>query len=534
MHRKPQKVTDEYPSEFSSGTLPTSFDPSELTDEELELAQSDKTDAANADAVVRAYPNTFLYVVEWEMWIMWDGSRWSLPGGKSGARDRVLHCIIRSARVRYVAAKARIDELTEEAKVIQTRFGKDSDEFEANIYAQKAQFALLKWLEASQNSSRVNGCETLLRGKLAAHKSDLDAHPWLFNVANGTVDLRTGELRNHDRTDLLTQLSPIEYDPNATAPNWEALLSRAMKEDAAMVLYLQRLIGYTLTGTTQEHILVFHYGNTGSNGKSTFLAALRNLMGEYGCTAPRNILFEPKNGSEPHPTELARLYGRRLVTCSEVPEHVELAEAKVKDLTGGDVISVRRMNENFWDLTPTHTLHAAGNHKPEVRGTDGGIWRRIKLVPWVVEIPVDQQDKGLGDKLKAELPGILAWAVKGCLLWQKVGLSEPTAVTEAGAEYRSESDVLGSFFSTQCVFEPEARHACKYFRKAYEMWCEEMGYHAVSARVMGRRLREKGVTDITVRVDGRPAQGWAGVRTKSAAELTREASELSSPHDPVN
>lgn len=531
-------MTDEFVPEEGSYPIPEQSGPlppdEELTDEELEAAQSDKTDAANADAVVRAYPNTFLYVIEWEMWIMWDGARWNLPGGKSGARDQVMHRIIRSARIRYVAAKARLDQLIEESKVIQTRFGKDSDEFEANHIAQKAQFGLLKWLESSQNSSRVNGCESLLRGKLAIHKQDLDAHAWLFNVANGTIDLRTGELRPHDRTDLLTQLSPIEYDPEAKAPNWEALLDNAMRQDASMVLYLQRLIGYTLTGTTRDHILVFHYGHTGSNGKSTFLSALRDLMGEYGCAAPRNILFEPKNGAEPHPTELARLYGKRLAACSEVPEHVELAEAKIKDLTGGDVISVRRMNENFWDLTPTHKLHAAGNHKPIVKGTDGGIWRRIKLVPWLVEIPVDQQDKGLGDKLKAELPGILAWAVKGCLLWQKVGLSEPSAVTEAGADYRSESDILGSFFTTQCVFEPDARNSCKYFRKAYETWCEDMGHPAVAARTLGRRLREKGVTDTSVRVDGRPAQGWAGVRTKTASELTQEAHLLTAPHDPVN
>lgn len=506
----------------------------EFSEEELADAQSEKTDAANADAVVRSYPNTFLYVVEWEMWIIWDGTRWHLPGGKTGARDQVVHRIIRTARVRYISAKTRLRELEEEFKVLLTSHDKDSPEVEANKLAQKSQASLIKWLEASQNSSRVAGCEMLLRGQLAIRKDELDTHPWLFNVANGTVDLRAGKLRPHDRTDLLTQMSAIEYDPAATALHWERLLSTAMNGDESLVLYLQRLIGYTLTGTTQEHVLVFHYGHTGSNGKSTFLAALRNLLGEYGCAAPKNLLFEPKNGAEPHPTELARLYGKRLAACSEVPENVELAEAKVKDLTGGDVISVRRMNENFWDLTPTHTLHAAGNHKPIVRGTDGGIWRRIKLVPWLVQIPEEQRDKGLGEKLRAELPGILNWALEGCRLWQMVGLSEPEAVTTASADYRAESDVLGTFFATQCVFAPEARNACKFLRKAYELWCEDMGYTPVGARVLNRRLREKGVTDITVRANGRPVQGWAGVRTRTDAELTREAHLLTDPHEQAN
>jgi putative DNA primase/helicase len=297
-----------------------------------------------------------------------------------------------------------------------------------------------------------------------------------------------------------------------------------------MRLYLQRLVGYTLTGTTQEHVLVFHYGSTGSNGKSTFLAALRTLMGDYGCSAPRSLLFEPKNGAEPHPTELARLYGKRLATCAEVPENAELAEAKVKDLTGGDVLSVRRMNENFWDLVPSHTLHAAGNHKPIIRGTDGGIWRRIKLVPWLNQVAEADKDHDLKTKLEREQPGILAWAVRGCLEWQRTGLDEPTDVTDAGLEYRSESDVLGAFFDGQCVFEADARFSCKYLRKAYETWCEDLGHRSVGARILGRRLREKGVTDITVRVDGRPAQGWHGVRLKT----TIEAGELEDPHASVN
>lgn len=501
-----------------------------LTDDEIADAQSARTDAANADAVVESYPNTFLYVAEWETWIAWDSMRWHLPGGKSGARDAVLQAIIRSARVRYLASKNRLVSLAEQAKEIQTAKGKDSDEYEYNARAQKAEAGLLKWLEQSQNTGRVTACETLLRGRLVVRKQELDARPWLFNCQNGTIDLRTGDLHDHDRDDRLTQLTPIEYSPHAKAPTWDAFLSTAMRGSHLMRMYLQRLVGYTLTGTTQEHVLVFHYGQTGSNGKSTFLTTLRSLVGEYGCSAPRSLLFEPKNGAEPHPTELARLYGKRLATCSEVPENVELAEAKVKDLTGGDVLSVRRMNENFWDLIPSHTLHAAGNHKPIIKGTDGGIWRRIKLVPWLNKVADEDQDHELAAKLARELPGILTWAVQGCLEWQRIGLVEPEEVTTAGTEYRTESDVLGAFFDSQCMFEIDARFSCKYLRKAYETWCEDMGHRSVGARILGRRLRERGVRDVTVRVDGRPAQGWLGVRLKD----NLESGLLEDPHADPN
>lgn len=500
----------------------TEWDDEELSDEELRDAQSVRTDAANADAVALACPRSMRYVAEWEVWIAWDGKRWHLPGGKAGARDAVLSVIVRTARVRYAATLVALRELEAAGALLLTQ-GAAPEALEANARAVKSQNRLLMWLEQSQNVGRVNACEALLRGMLGVACADLDAKPWLLNCANGTVNLRTGELEPHDREDMLTQLTPIEYDLDAKADTWKAFLLTAMGGDGLLVAYLQRLLGYTLTGTTQEHLLVFHYGATGSNGKSTFLATIRALLGEYACSAPRGLLFEPRSGAEPHPTELARLHGRRLATCAEVPEGVELAEAKIKDLTGGDTLAVRRMNENFWDLVPTHTLHCAGNHKPVVRGTDGGIWRRIKLVPWVVTIAADQQDKKLGEKLRAELPGILTWAVIGCLDWQRSGLCEPEPVTNAGAEYRSESDALAAFLSAQCVFEPTARESCKAIRKAYEEWCEDLGHRPLGARGLWRRCRELGARSLTVRHEGRAVDGLAGLRLRTEREHALEA-----------
>ncbi len=492
--------------------------------EELTEAAPRNTDSANADATVTEHGEGFRFVIEWASWLAWSGMRWEMQG----ARHKLLRAVMLTARLEHYRTKGRLALVREELQTIDPK--QDPDRFATVKSRAQYEQKLLTWHEGSQNQARLEACAKILESRLIVAKPDLDRDLWLFNVANGTIDLRTGELRAHERSDYITQLTEIDYDPEAKAPTWDDFLRTAMRGSMPLRLYLQRIVGYTLTGTTQEHVLVFHYGQTGSNGKSTFLAALRTLMGDYGCSAPRSLLFEPKNGADPHPTELARLYGKRLATCSEVPENVELAEAKVKDLTGGDVLSVRRMNENFWDLTPSHTLHAAGNHKPIIKGTDGGIWRRIKLVPWLNQVAAKDQDHDLGAKLAAERSGILTWAVQGCIAWQQTGLEEPAEVTDAGAEYRSESDVLGAFFDSQCVFEEGARFSCKYLRKSYETWCDDMGHRSVGARILGRRLRERGVTDLTVRVDGRPAQGWAGVRLKTNIE----AGHLEDPHQPVN
>lgn len=490
--------------------------------EELEAEAPRDTDAANVDAFVRAHGKGFRYVIEWGAWIAWSGKRWELPG----ARGRVLRTVVLVAREEHYRCRGRLRALEAELRPLRLAPQKDQDRIDDLEAAIKRETKILAWLAQSQMQARIEACAKGLESRLVVRMADLDQDAWALNVDNGTIDLRTGELRPHEREDLITQLVPIDYDPDVRAPTWAAFLDSAMRGSIGLVTYLQRLIGYTLTGRTDEHVLVFHHGHTGSNGKSTFLGVLRALMGDYACSAPRSLLFEPKSGAEPHPTELARLYGKRLAICAEVPEHAELAEAKVKDITGGDVVSVRRMSENFWDLTPTHTLHAAGNHKPTVHGTDGGIWRRIKLVPWTVTVAERDQDKDLSAKLRAELPGILAWAVRGCLDWQSVGLAEPFEVTGAGAEFRQESDILAGFFASQCVLEADARESCKALRKAYEGWCDDLGHRPVGARTLWRRVRELGCRGLSVRREGRACEGFAGLRLKTASEAMMEAASL--------
>ena len=220
-------------------------------------------------------------------------------------------------------------------------------------------------------------------------------------------------------------MPPVKYDEKAVCPTWNRFLKKVTNNDRGLMEYLQRVVGYALTGEVNEHVLFFFYGG-GRNGKSTFLNTISAMLGEYAFAAPRGLLFK-QQGSQ-HDTRFTTLHGCRFVTCSEIEEGQMFDEALTKDLTGGDPISARRMREDHWEFIPTHKLFMAGNHKPTVRGADEGIWRRIRLVPWLVQITEKEKDVNLKKRLLKELPGILRWAVQGCLAWQKRGLDMPDIV----------------------------------------------------------------------------------------------------------
>lgn len=271
---------------------------------------------------------------------------------------------------------------------------------------------------------------------------ELDRDPWLLNVKNGTVDLRTGELRPHKRDDLITKIVPVEYDSEASCPTWLAFLNRIMDGNERLIAFLQRAAGYSLTASTQEQCFFLLYG-TGANGKSVFLTTLLAVMGDYGIQAAPDLLLA-KSG-ESHPTEVADLFGARLVVATETEAGRRLAENLVKQHTSGDRLKARFMRQDFFEFEATFKIWLATNNKPIVKGTDYAIWRRIKLIPFTVTIPPEERDKSLPAKLRQELHGILAWAVQICLEWQKYGLNEPQEVTAATCAYRDEQDILGSW-----------------------------------------------------------------------------------------
>jgi putative DNA primase/helicase len=387
------------------------------------------------------------------------------------------------------------------------------------------------WALRSEDATMIRDMVSLARSDLAVTPGELNRDPWLLNCGNGTLELRTGRLRPHRREDCITQLCPTEYHPDAPCPNWERFLESIFPAtgdaaeppgNAALLRFVQRLLGYCLTGDVREQVLPFFWGG-GANGKSTLVSVVMRVLGEYAGKAPPGLLLAHKG--DRHPTELADLFGRRLAVANETPEGCRLNEALVKDLTGGEPVRARRMREDFWEFEPTHKLIVCGNHKPRVTGTDHGIWRRLRLVPftvtfWDPNTPAKpgerrperlRQDKGLLGRLLAEAPGILAWMVRGCLGWQNDGLGTPREVREATEGYRAEQDLVGEFLAERCV-TGAAGHRVKAsaLYAAFRAWMEAAGERSVpSLTAFGLAVAERGF-------EKKPSNGtwYLGVRLR--------------------
>lgn len=332
----------------------------------------------------------------------------------------------------------------------------------------------------------------------------LDAAPWVLNVLNGTLDLRTGQLRPHAREDLLTKLAPVAYDPGALCPTWEAFLSRILAGDVELIRFVQKVIGYSLTGSTQEQCLFILYG-AGANGKSTLIQSISALLGDYARQTPTETLLVQRGDGVRN--DLARLQGARFVSAVEVEGGRRLAEALVKQLTGGDTITARFLYGEHFEFQPMFKLWLAVNHRPVVQGTDHAIWRRIRLLPFTVTIPPAEQDKRLAEKLQAELAGILRWAVEGCQAWQREGLEPPAAVQRATGDYRAEMDVIAAFIRDCCVLGDKQEVSTSALYAEYVGWCTQVGESPVSQKALAATLKERGCTP------GRRGGGrlWVGI-----------------------
>jgi putative DNA primase/helicase len=281
---------------------------------------------------------------------------------------------------------------------------------------------------------------------------ELDADPWLLNTESHTIDLRTGQARDHSPADLITKVCPTVYDPDATCPRWLAFLGRIFGGSEALIGLMQRIFGACLAGVTRENVfLVFHGG--GSNGKTVLITVLLRLSGDYGLSIRPEVFLDRE--SDPQGFGLADLPGVRVVTAAETRRDGKLNEALVKTTTGRDRLRVAHKFGQFFEFTPVFTPILVTNHRPTIEGQDHAIWRRVKLVPFNVTIPDHEQDHGLADRLMGELPGILNWALDGCLAWQREGFGFPDEVIQATADYRAEQDVLGDWLEARCVVRPD-------------------------------------------------------------------------------
>lgn len=340
----------------------------------------------------------------------------------------------------------------------------------------------------------------------------LDAGPWLLNCLNGTLDLHTATLRPHRRDRYLTKLAPVPWEPTSPAPRWARFLEEITAGNGELAGYLQRAVGYSLTGDTREQVLFFCHG-LGANGKTVFLETLHAALGDYAATTPFTTLLAT-HGDGPR-NDLARLRAVRLVSAAEAPSGHALDEALLKTLVGGDTITARFLHQEFFEFRPTFKLWLRANHKPPVREQTYAFWRRLRLVPFGVTFRADQQDRELARKLRDELPGILAWAVHGCAAWLHDGLGEPPAVTQATAAYQVENDTLGEFLEARCALKPQAWTSTADLYRAFVSWWEDSHGkdRPLTRSWFGRALGER--PNILAAKRGE-ARGWCGVRIVGA------------------
>jgi putative DNA primase/helicase len=350
--------------------------------------------------------------------------------------------------------------------------------------------------------ARIDAMLYLARPHLSVRVNDLDSDLMLFNVANGTLDLRTFKLESHTPSALITKLSPVVYDPVAVCLHWLRFLEEITCGDTEIVEYLQRAVGRSLTGGTLEHALFMLCGS-GCNGKTTFIEALRNVFGDYARAADFSTFMQQRSSAAPR-NDLAMLCGARLVTATESDDGNHLAESFVKQITGGDTVTARFLYGEHLEFDPHFKLWLSANHKPNIRGTDDGIWRRIRLIPFTVRIADDKIDHSLPDKLKAESPGILAWAVNG-LRNVTVGLNEPDCIRNATAEYRQDEDGIGRFIQARCSMANSARVAARTLYSAFRTWAAKNAESVVDERKFNKSMTERGIK--STRLDGEKVLG---------------------------
>lgn len=421
------------------------------------------TDTGNAERFATHWHESLRYVPKLKAWMQWDGDSWKVD--ESGLVQEL--------------AKQTANVISAEAEAI-----RDAEMVKAVKKHARSSLNRRKLIDMVETAASIPRLQLDLRS--------IDADKMLLGVSNGVVELTTGSFRAIRFNDYITKRAAVSFDPAATCPVFEHFVHKILGGDDELVSFVQRAIGYTLTGRVDEQCLFFLHGS-GANGKSTFLNVLRDVLGDYAVyTAPETLM--PRGGSGASPSsDLARLRGARLVLSNEIEEGAHMAENLVKQVTGGDPIVARYLHKEFFEFLPQLKLWIAGNHLPVVKGNDEGIWRRIHLIPFNVTIPVADRDSDLPRKLLAERAGILNWAIQGCLDWQRIGLCPPAVVTNAVREYRSEMDIIGQWLDDECIVDPAKSIRAQVLYDSYHAWAEKGGYRPMSMNAFSRKLETRGV-----------------------------------------
>jgi len=437
------------------------------------------TDSTNAMRLVKEHGRNIRYNAAWKKWVVWNGKYWEMDEGGVLIHEKGLEMVrnIYDELLKTADYRERID--IEKAAMLSE-----------SVRRREAFVRAAQWIKS-----------------LNIKTDELDPSPWLLNVKNGTVNVLTGEFREHRQEDMITKIANVKFDPDADCPMWKQFLREIMNYKADIIGFVQAAAGWALSGDTSEQTMFILFG-TGANGKSTFLNTIMYLLGDYATATPTET-FMKKMGDQ-YTNDIARLRGTRFVTTTEAEQGRRLAEPLIKKITGNDQMTARFLYGEFFNFTPTFKIFMATNHKPVIKGTDYGIWRRIKLIPFTERIPEEKQDKHLELKLREEASGILNWLLEGTARWKREGLKAPKAVLLATDEYRGEMDVIGNFLKERCVQQKELSIRIRELYKAYTDWCDDSNEHAVSERFLSMRLKEMGFEQTRTA----EARYWVGMGLK--------------------
>jgi putative DNA primase/helicase len=435
-------------------------------------------DYGNAQRFIQRKGEDFFYVRNIG-WFAWDGMRFSRELGEALA-VKAMHDVARA--------------IFDEADAVEAKPGRAGPE---------KHHMLRKWAVMSGDRAKINAALATAANYLVREIDALDADPMLIATPNGTLELgEETRFRPSRREDLITRVLAVPFEPSAKCTAFNEFLWTVMP-DVEMREYLQRIMGYCLTGLTVEQAIFIFYG-TGRNGKSTFVDLMRRIFGDYAMNAPVQMFLarrEGNGGGEASP-DIARLPGAHFVTASEPPEGARLDESRVKELTGGDRITARHLNQGFFEFDPVFKAVISTNHQPNIRGADEGVWRRIRMLLWKVQIAEEKIDRNLSLKLRAEGPGILQWVLRGVEDWCRMGLKPPASAIAAVEAYRADQDQVGEFIKARCVTAPpntdvsgdfQWETSAKEFREAYELWCKQEGLEPLKGKTLGSKLTARGI-----------------------------------------
>lgn len=423
-----------------------------------------KTEMGNAERIARDHGPEIRHVPQSGQWYLWSGTHWKVD-----------------------------DALDIPGLVLHTARGMSRGELDAqNEDERKAWRSWCKHSEGKRNIDNSLALSGLLDG-IKLESSRFDADDFVINTPSGVFDVRTLELTPHAKDQYMSRVTRAPYDPGARCPQWHEFLKTIFDGDDEMIAFIQRAVGYSLTGSCREQCLFFLYG-FGANGKSTALNVIRAISANYASHTPFDTFME--QDSDKVRNDIARLQGVRFVSTTEPRAGKRMDEALIKQLTGQDPVTARFLRKEFFEYIPKFKIWISANHKPRIRGTDDGIWRRIRLIPFKIQIPPERQDPDLPVKLEAEFAGIMAWALHGAHLWLVNGMRTPQSVIDATKEYRAENDGVGLFIDAECVVmthvpsPPQTSSATLY--SAYCDWIKDLNERPMSAKAFSQILQAKG------------------------------------------